>query len=212
MIKYLALLMMILNTSYAACEISSQELPPKYGRTLDTIGDSITWTRDGTKLRCTLDEKGIAYDFVGTYLDPYGYRHDGHGGDSTNIVLSRIDLIPKSDTYFILLGVNDINNKSSTPQKTHDNLMLIASKLFDKNQHAKIYISTLLPLDKEENIYNEEVNRLLKSYLPCKNCELIDLGAHFSSQPNWKELLLDKIHPNSEGYRIITDYLAQHIK
>jgi len=202
------MLLFLVNLSYADCTLSKERIPKHY-KTLDTIGDSITWAHDGEKLRCMLDEQNIGYDFSGYYLDKYGYRHDGHGGDTTIDVLNRVGTIPKADIYSILLGVND--NRFKSPIKTYVNLMKIASKLYEKNKKAIIYISTLLPITKESNKFNDEVNSLLRNGLNCQNCKLIDLGYYFESQPNWEKLLVDGVHPNLDGYKVIVEYLKEYL-
>ncbi len=211
MIKFIISGLLFLSMAHAGCDLSSDRAP-KYHRTIDTIGDSLTWLLEGNKLRCLLDEKGIYYDFVGFNLDKYGYRHDGHGGDTSDEVINRMNIIPKSDAYFLLIGVNDI---SQTAQYSYDNINKIAQSLYEKNSLAIIYISTLLPVTKEWPNYNNrnnEVNKLLREQLNCINCKLIDLGAYFSSLPDWNKMMLDGLHPTLQGYNKITDYLVKEIK
>ena len=203
MIKYILIGLLFSIIAYAECDTSIEKLP-RFNRTMDTIGDSLTWNLEGNKLRCLLDSKNFNYDFIGAYIDGYGYHHDGQGGDTSKDVLSRIDSIPYSDNYFLLIGVNDI---PKTAQYTYNNIIKISELLHKKNPSALIYVSTLLPTDDYHNIRNNEVNILLRNKLDCYYFELIDLGAYFSSIPNWEQLMIDGVHPTLEGYNKITDYL-----
>ncbi len=193
-----------LNT-YATNCIPSPEKPAQFNRTIDTIGDSITWFHQAERLRCLMLDNGLRMDFLGKFLDPYGYHHDGHGGDSTFDTLKRIHSIPKSDSYFLLVGVNDIDDTAMT---TFLNIQQIAHSLYQINNNAKIFVSTLIPIDTPLNNRNNEVNKLLREKLSCIHCVLVDTGEMFASQPNWQSLLVDKVHPTAQGYELIANYLV----
>jgi hypothetical protein len=69
--------------SYASAScIESPEIPRQYNQSLDTIGDSITASLDSSKMRCIFKAHGLNMDYVGQFLDVYGYRHDGRDADT----------------------------------------------------------------------------------------------------------------------------------
>lgn len=179
---------------------------PMFGRTIDTIGDSITWWQFGRFLRCSMRDGGLKYDFNGNNYDVFGYQHDGNGGYKTTDVLNLMPSIGISDAYFVLIGTND----QTTASQTFSNIVLISEQLHQKNACAKIYISTLLPRNDQFNVLNQSINSLLRSYDGwCDKCSLVDLGGYMYSQPNWPTYLnADKLHPNREGYTLIGNYLG----
>ncbi len=184
--------------------------PDYYHRTMVTLGDSITYADYGEFLRCMLDNQGIGYDFIGSKIDKFGFRHEGYGGYNTqNIIDLRLKEISSADAYFILLGTNDIN---FTPMQTVSNLMTIGIYLHTKNPNAIIYMSTLLPRYKPYHERNIQVNDILKSNKWGNNIQILDVGGDFLAQPNWKSYLLpDVLHPNYAGYSIITWSIIKNI-
>ncbi|WP_419419670.1 SGNH/GDSL hydrolase family protein [Legionella sp. D16C41] len=170
---------------------------PKFKHTLDTIGDSITWVGNGKYLRCLLRDQGLAYDFKGSHIDPFGFGHDAEGGDTTENVLARINKIPTTDAYFLLIGTND----RVAPEMTVNNILQIAKQLSAKNKQAKIYISTLLPRNDDYTDHSQAVNKLLlQTKNICPNCVLVDVGGDFYALKNWQQYLPDNLHPSFEGY------------
>ena len=182
---------------------------PIFGRTIDTIGDSITWWTYGRFLRCYMRDQGLMYDFKGSHTDIFGFQHDGDGGNTTQNVLDRMESIPSSDAYFVLIGTNDRIN----PEETFDNIVTISELLKQKNPCARIYISTLLPRNDSYNTRNQEINNYLRDYSQwCSGCTLIDLGAYFYGLSNWASYLMaDGLHPNDAGYQKIALYLAPRL-
>lgn len=173
------------------------ESNPIFGRSLATIGDSITHWEYGRYMRCLMRDAGLAYDFTGEFTDIFGYGHEGAGGNNTQHILNRMDSIVVADTYFILIGTND----RIAPLQTVSNIESIAQQLKMKNPYSKVYISTLLP---RKDIYNsnvQEINELLLNSPDfCDNCIVIDVGGRFEALPNWPSLLMDSIHLNYNGY------------
>lgn len=194
-----------MNSHSYYCEPATSR-PPIFNRTIDTIGDSITWNNNGAKLRCMLAGKGVRYDYVGSFVDPFGYRHDGHGGDTTQDVIDRMGSIPFSDSYFVLIGVNE---GGSSARHTFINIQKIAEMLHEKNSNALIYISTLLPAIGPLHERNNAVNELLRTSLTCKNCFLVDTNRAFTNHEDWEFLILDDVHLTEKGYDVITDYLSK---
>lgn len=198
-----------LNSGVYKVEEYDSPRPEVYGKTMVTIGDSITWSQDGRYLRCLLIDTGIGYDFVGTKTDTFGFQHEGEGGNNTQDVLNRIEKIPASDSYFMLLGTNDIN---FTPEQTVSNLSEIAIKLKIKNNNSVIYISTLLPRTGKPNDRNLRVNDLLKQKKMPDNVFVLDIADNFYNSINWKIYFLDDmLHPNYRGYQFLASIIIEHI-
>ncbi len=182
---------------------------PIFGRTIDTVGDSITWWHWGRYLRCLMRDKGLRYDFNGNNTDVFGLNHDGNGGDKTTDVLAKMPSIPVSDAYFVLIGTND----KTTDMQVFNNIVEISQKLHEKNSQAKIYISTLLPRRDHFNTLNQSVNNKLRSFNGwCSKCMLIDLGGKSFETADWTSYLTpDGLHPNYSGYQFIADYITEII-
>jgi lysophospholipase L1-like esterase len=184
--------------------------PEVYGKTMVTIGDSITWSQYGRYLRCLLIDNDIGYDFIGTKTDTFGFKHEGAGGNNSQDVLNRIEKIPTSDSYFILLGTNDIN---FTPEQTVSNLAEIVKKLKIKNNNSVIYISTLLPRKGKPNDRNLMVNDLLKQKKLPNNVFVLDTAESFYKKGNWEAYFLkDALHPNYAGYELLTSVIIDKLK
>ncbi len=210
--KKLLGIIFILVTSLAratSCQVGIEQ-PNYFGRTLDTVGDSITWFDDGKYFRCLLRDYGLTYDFKGAHTDPFGFGHDGEGGDTTDLVLQRMTSIAVADGYFLLIGTND----QITPEKTVANIKLIAALLKNKNANSTVYISTVLPRTDDLNQRNQKINALLKKQANfCDKCVLVDLGGMFYSTPNWPNYFLPGgLHPNYKGYELMANYLTPLLK
>lgn len=182
---------------------------PIYNKTMATIGDSITWSLYGSYMRCLLIDNGLPYDFIGTKTDTFGFPHEGEGGNNTFDALNRVEKIPYADSYFLLIGTNDINY---TANQTVENIATIADKLLEKNPNALIYISTLLPREDYLNERNLQVNALLKNKKWSSNIKILDVGGDFYANENWESLLLDGIHPNFKGYNVISQSIIKQLK
>ncbi len=187
----------------------SNARPQVFGRTIDTIGDSITWWQYGRYLRCLMRDSGLKYDFSGNNFDDFGFQHDGNGGAKTSDVLANMSSIPVSDSYFVLIGTND----NTTASDTADNIIEISEQLHSKNACAKIYISTLLPRNDNFNTLNQSINTLLKNYTGwCNKCQLVDLGGYVYGKPSWQSYFMaDGLHPNMSGYSLIASYLGTQL-
>lgn len=191
--------------------IYQDKKPIIYNKSMCMIGDSITAWNQGKYFRCQLLNKGLQYDFIGSKRDANGYAHEGIAGNTSLDVYNRISTIPIADSYFLLIGINDmgLGYKSITSAIT---IEFIVKKLLEKNPTAQIYISTILPI---ANIAEQtrvfEINYLLNSYNWKDNVHIIDLGYYMYNQLNWSNLFIDGVHPNLNGYNIMTDYLSTNI-
>lgn len=183
------------------------EKKKKYGRTLAMIGDSITWAAYGSKFRYLLRNKGLEFEFVGLNTDTCGYKHEGEGGNTSLDVLNRINKIDNANYYFLLIGAND-SMIQATPAQTVSTIGIICTKLLSR-QSCKIYISTLLDRTdlSDQQSRTDNINSLLRSTTFYGNCELIDLNLALKKYVNWNDYLVDGLHPNSQGYDVITNEL-----
>lgn len=191
-----------------SCEYSEPVTKFLYGKTIDTIGDSITWFPN---LRCLLRDKGLRYDYVGNIEDKYGFMHDGVGGNGTQDIINRLPSIPYADAYCILAGTND---GGTHPYYTINNLFTIASFLHVKNPRAPIFINSLLPTTNMNNVRNKQVNEILllldKQKKLCQNCVIIDAGMKFYNIPNWQNYIDDsRVHLTDTGYEVYTDLVVR---
>jgi lysophospholipase L1-like esterase len=203
----------IISFTNADFELWVSERKSLYGRKLCTIGDSITWQGFGSYLRTLLRDDGLQYDFVGQYIDTFGFRHAGHGGDTTANTLASINLIPTCDSYTILLGTNDYGGNISETQ-TITNLQDILYALQGRNINAKLNLCTLLARHDIPQ-HSIDVNNLIKSSAWPGNTNVIDLWTlipELGSSPNYANYYVpDQIHPNLAGYQLIAPLLSAQI-
>ncbi len=113
---------------------------------------------------------------------------------------------------FIMIGINDIGAKRS--EKEIKYLYRKMVKLIDKNYNYDVYLHSILPTSprwkncppqmiKDMNAY---IQKLAKKY----DMTYVDLYPMFKADDSdyaKDELFRDGLHPNSEGYKIWTDYL-----
>jgi lysophospholipase L1-like esterase len=133
----------------------------------------------------------------------------GHFTFKTGLRIERLGQTPKSDNYFMLIGVNDKLLLNLTAEQTVANIEKIAGELTKKNPNAKIFVSTLLPTVRQDlNTQNNLINGILRTKLNCKNCILVDTGAMFSMIKDWPSLTFDGVHPKAEGYEKIAEYIV----
>jgi len=203
----------VLQGKYLIDSVSAPR-PQAGPMTFATIGDSMTWFGQGQYFRCKLAAKLPNYRFIGSNTDSFGYGHDGHGGDNTTEVLARLKDVPPSDVYFLLIGAND---SGYAPSQTANHISKIATRLLAKKQGARVYIATLPARgDARAGIELERTAEILSWYRRCachNTVKLIDIGAAMRRTPDALSSLImpDHIHPNLDGYRLISRLIAAKV-
>ena len=112
-------------------------------------------------------------------------KNRGIGGDVTAGVLARIDEITyfKPKAVFLLIGINDLwNNTPNVPSVEYisSNIIKISNVINKISPNTKIYIQTILPVEKE--IYKENIisiNSILKQAQNKNPYKIIDLYSVF---------------------------------
>jgi lysophospholipase L1-like esterase len=149
----------------------------------------------------------------------------GVDGDTTKKLLNRFNnetrarIWPNQENAFVFaIGINDTmvtNNKNkSTPMNY---ALELESLLEQASQYAnKIAFVNSTPVDEpsanvvinpanHECFYNsrtDEFNNVLQKFCEQNSLPLIDVNSEFKAK-DYKELLADGVHPNSDGHEII---------
>lgn len=159
----------------------------------------------------------------------------GIGGDITGGVLARLNeiLYYKPRAVFLLIGLNDIFN-GDIPEIEDDisyvakNIIKIASNINKHAPETKIFIQTILPVNKSQfesvrGFYpnhkmpvNDKINQInLKLYeLNSENrYTIIDLNSIFLNKTKEmdKKFSTDGVHLNDSGYELWTNHIKQYL-
>lgn len=173
-----------------------------------TIGDSQTWWGKSASLRKEMDKIYPNFYFVGSNTDIYGYPHEGEGGNSTKSVLARIDKIPSSDVFTLLIGTNDWKND---PSESLENIIQILEFLSTKYPSARIiYLGPLPTTDQKRDEFNKKLELSLIDHIKEKpQIIYFPLGERMRENKNWEKLYLaeDGLHPNING----VEFMAKEI-
>ena len=143
-------------------------------------------------------------------------RNRGIGGDVTDGVLARIDEIIyfKPKAVFLLIGINDLwnNNSPNNPSAEYiaNNIIQIAQVINAETPKTKIYVQTVLPIEKEQ--YKSsilKVNEIIKSNEKENLYQIVDLYSIFVNENGLirKELSTDGIHLNEMGYDAWVEFI-----
>ncbi len=158
----------------------------------------------------------------------------GISGDITEGVFARLGEIYryKPRAVFLLIGINDIFNAlhpqrgKITTQYVAQNIIRIADKIKSQSPSTKVFIQTVLPVNKEIYLKDKgwfpehsvplnnqinEINRLIKKQ---NKYPVIDLHSAFINRHgNMNEIYTtDGVHLNEAGYKRWVDFLMEYVK
>ena len=143
-------------------------------------------------------------------------RNRGIGGDVTDGVLARIDEITyfRPKAVFLLIGINDLwnNNNPNNPSTEYiaNNIIQIAQVINAETPKTKIYVQTVLPIEKEQYKNNIlKVNEIIKANEKENPYQIVDLYSIFVNENGLirKELSTDGIHLNEKGYDAWVEFI-----
>lgn len=178
------------------------------------VGDSIT--------------KGYDLD---KYYDEHYHVQSGRDGDRVKDVLN--DMNGRVYQYnpskvFIMLGINDFVWDETSVEEVVNGIKEICSNIENRNPYAEIYIESIYPYSnkwKDEvnnDAHDEEyvlsrvkdANKELMKYAIEKDYKYIDLFKLLTTDEGKYNLdyTNDGLHPNDEGYKIVTKEINKYIK
>ena len=147
-------------------------------------------------------------------------KNRGIGGDVTDGVLARLDEIIyfKPKAVFLLIGINDLwnNNSPDNPSAEYiaNNIIKISQVINAQTPKTKIYIQTVLPIEKEKFKNNIlKVNEIIKANEKDNPYQTIDLHSIFVNENGLikKDLSTDGIHLNEKGYDAWVEFIKPEV-
>lgn len=184
------------------------ELLPDTDREIVFLGDSITdW--------CQWSE----------LFQNVKIKNRGIGGDRTGGVLLRLDEILSSspEKVFIMIGINDLAHGTDF-QDVFENYKLIVQRISEKSPETKIYIQSLLPVNKQllakyypmskitgENI--RKLNNSLEDLSSKSQLNYIDLYSLFKADEDQldERFTYDGLHLNGTAYLIWKSAIENYV-
>lgn len=127
---------------------------------------------------------------------------------------------------FLLIGINDILWDGADENYVYEQTIAIVNQIHEKLPNTKIYIESIYPCNEEIKYHFKEVdinsltstiegvNSKLKNYSKEKDyIKYIDLYNKLINEENQFDLKYsdDGLHPNEEGYKVITDILKKYM-
>jgi len=169
------------------------------------------------KLFETLNDIDVDKIFLGDSITDHGEFQSYFTGedvlnrgiveDDTKGILNRLDEVvnrnPKE--VYIMVGINDIGQ--NIDMNVYQNNIEKIVHSFDENS-TKVILQSILPINNQDynhTISNERIdqfNKVLKTIAEENGIQYVDLNRHFEDENGQlkKELTVDGIHLNGEGY------------
>lgn len=163
------------------------------------------------------------------FYDELPVVNSGVSGYQTTDILSRIDsmvTIYNPTKVFLLIGTNDIEAERSEDEIV-ENIAEIIDRIHEKRPKAKIYLESLLPVNRSEdekinhdivgrrtNETIQSINEKLESYAEENDIEFINLYDEFTDENG--ELALkyteEGLHLSNLGYLRLTNILLPYFQ
>ncbi|QEM10619.1 family 20 glycosylhydrolase [Mucilaginibacter rubeus] len=150
-------------------------------------------------------------------------KNRGISGDISAGVIARLPEVAdrKPEKIFLLIGVNDLSRNTS-PDSVVKNIMLISNYLHEKTPATKVYVQSILPVNK---IYNKfgthtgkstqinEVNQALQTAADKSHYTFINIHDAFCGVDGLlnPELTNDGLHLKGEGYLLWKHLLYPYV-
>lgn len=156
--------------------------------------------------------------------------NSGINGNKTDDIINNIRkrvYAYNPSKLFLLIGVNDILYDDASPEKVIDQIDIIVNEVNQKLPNTKIYIESIYPVNntwknehdnrlKDEIEINEtivETNKLIEQYCIDNDYKYIDVYSSLTDVNNKLDgnYSNDGLHPNDNGYEIITKILKKYM-
>ena len=137
----------------------------------------------------------------------------GIDGDTTDGVLARMRLSEKAETIVLMIGANDILQRTSI-SKIQKNYSKILGQF---KPHQNIYVLSVLPVidDKQTKALNQDIlslNRWLKTEVKKNKMHFINFHPHFLQGKGLAHpLTTDGIHLTAKGYKLWEKLLRDNV-
>ena len=175
---------------------SQFELLPKSDFDIIFLGDSLTEEGQWSEL-----------------LENPNIKNRGIGGDTTDLILNRLDTILASQAQkvFLMVGINDLLGIGKAV-KTIEQIILVYSAILTEFQNklpnTEVFIQSVLPVNNKTTRYWQDNNNILQLNLHLKNLakefcyQYIDVYSHLSDSHHKLDICYteDGLHLNGRGY------------
>lgn len=154
------------------------------------------------------------------YYENMPVVNSGIDGNKTEDILSNMeDRVYKYNPskVILLIGINDLKaNKSE--EKVVENIDVILKKIKQNLPNCEIYVESIYPMNEDWSVYVDSetiqsVNKKIKKYASENNYTYIDVYSKLIDEDEKlkKEYSNDGLHPNENGYEVITKIVKKSI-
>ncbi|MGB0990844.1 MAG: SGNH/GDSL hydrolase family protein [Akkermansiaceae bacterium] len=141
-----------------------------------------------------------------------------YGWDRTENVLWRIQhgeldgISPK--TILLSIGTNDLSI-GRTPAQVSDSIISLTKEIKSRHPNAKLIVTGILPR-RGHHQQRIKTNNLLEKRSASAGFTYLDLDKTFpttnkNGKPTIRGMCPDQLHPNSEGYKHLSDTISNHL-
>jgi lysophospholipase L1-like esterase len=175
---------------------SQFELLPKSDLDIIFLGDSLTEEGQWSEL-----------------LENPNIKNRGIGGDTTDLILNRLDTILTSQPQkvFLMVGINDLLGLGKTVKSIEQTILVysaILTEFQNKAPNTEVFIQSVLPVNNKTTRYWQDNNNILQLNLHLKNLakefsyQYIDVYSHLSDSEHKLDICYteDGLHLNGRGY------------
>ncbi len=137
--------------------------------------------------------------------------NQGVGGDTTDGVLARLDVViaEQPEVIVLLIGTNDFGNHRSSVEHVVRGVESILVTLRRELPGVRLLLVSILPRQADWCAKIEEANRHLRQFVATCHAQYLDLWPALAEDDHLAERYTeDDLHLNADGYRAVVDELV----
>ncbi len=154
-------------------------------------------------------------------LENTNIKNRGISGDTTNGILNRLDdiLESKPKEIFLMIGINDFFHYHKSAEQIFEEYQKIIAKIRNFSPSTKLFIQSVLPVNKTKfrvNVNNNDIIKLnlyLREIAQSDSVQYIDLFSRLSDSQNQLDsrYTLDGLHLNRQAYSVWKKTIGKYI-